>query len=660
MSRTPLEWKEFYTSSSFSAKYNYSGRLGAWIDDEGTHFRLWSPMAQEVHLRLFDHGSPEEDGTKGDAPTSDYTMQYGKNGVFSINSRKNLSGKYYDYLIQYEDETVQTVDPYAVSCGVNGLRGQILDLPATDPDGWVEEGPPAETEETVICETHVKDFSWDKSGGFPDDVRGRFLAFTKQHTSYNGKPTGLAYLKDLGVTHIQLLPVYDYCTVDEAAAFANNLKGTEGGEPYNWGYDPRNYFSPEGGLSSDPYRGEVRVRELKEAIMALHRAGFRVIMDVVFNHTYGTDTPLQKTAPWYHYRLNEDGSLSEGSHCGNDVASEMPMTHKFILDCVMYWAKEYHFDGFRFDIMGLLDTDLMNDIRRHLDDEFGKGEKLIYGEAWDMQTHAYGDAVMSDKSHFTKLDPSIGYFNDIIRDSVAGCAFIADDAGFVDGSKDEEALKKGIASCLGGDGIISNPSQSITFVSCHDNRTLWDKLSKINGLHPVGDSEDRRLRQNRLAAAIYLMTPGRPFFFIGEEGARTKNGDENSYNAPIEENAVHWDQLYEHEDLINYYKGLIALRKKLPILCRKDDHLSDDYMISGGSKDGLPEGLVFVQAKDDSGHLLFVYNGSEYGRKLSLPSGQWQLLADTDCSTYWENEKPHIENEKIVSEPLSALILKKI
>ncbi|MGN8773962.1 type I pullulanase [Candidatus Weimeria sp. HCP3S3_B5] len=660
MSRTPLEWKEFYTSSSFSSKYDYSGRLGAWVDEEGTHFALWSPMAQEVHLRLFEHGSKEEDGTEDDCPSSDYNMIYGKNGVFSINSKKNLSGKYYDYLIKHEDGTVVTVDPYAVSCGVNGQRGQILDLSTTDPDGWTEDRPPAKTPETVICETHVKDFSWDKSGGFPEEQRGRFLAFTSQHTSLGDKPTGLTYLKELGVTHIQLLPIYDYASVDEAAAFANHLKGSENGEPYNWGYDPRNYFSPEGGLSSDPYRGEVRVRELKEAVMALHKAGFRVIMDVVFNHTYGIDTPLQRTAPWYHYRLKDDGSLSEGSFCGNDVATEMPMTHKFITDCVTYWAREYHLDGFRFDIMSLLDTGLMNDIKRNLDEEFGKDEKIVYGEAWNMKTYPSGDVVMSDKDHFTRLDTSIGYFNDNLRDAITGKAFEPDDPGFVEGTRDHQALKKGIMSCLGGDGIISNPSQSITFVSCHDNLTLWDKLSRVNGLHPVGDSEEKRLSENRLAAAIYLMTPGRPFFFLGEEGARTKNGDENSYNAAIEENAIHWDQLYAHKDLIDYYKGLIALRKRLPILCRKDSGVKDDFMIWAGDEDGLPEGLVFVQAKDSSGHLLFVYNGSEYNRKLSLPAGKWKLLADTDCSSYWQDETPHIESERIVSKPMSALILKKV
>ena len=666
MSRTPREWKDFYLSSSFSSKYDHNGRLGAFADDSGTTFALWSPCALNVSLRLFSHGSREEDGTEEDEPIIVYQMQYGKNGVFTLHSRKNLSGTYYDFEIEHEDGKVITADPYAKACGVNGKRSMVIDLRTTDPEGWIEDRPPAKTDDTVICEVHVKDFSWDKSGGFPDDVRGRFLAFTKEKTYLNGEDksakTGIAYLKDLGVTHIQLMPVYDYGSVDEAASFADHLKGGKAGEPFNWGYDPVNYNCPEGSYSSDPYRGEVRITELKKAVMALHKAGFRVIMDVVYNHTYSLDSSFQKTVPWYYYRVDEDGKPSNGSGCGNDFASEMSMAHRFVKDSVLYWASEYHMDGFRFDLMGLLDTSLMNDIQNSLDEKFGKGEKLIYGEPWGAdKTHIEGKFIPSDKAHFKELDPEIGMFNDGIRDAVKGSVFEKEESGFADGGGDAAELKKGILSCLGGgDFPVENPGQSITYLSCHDNLTLWDKLSAVNWLKPVGDPEEKRLAQNRLCAAIYLCCPGRVFFLSGEEGARTKNGDENSYNASIEENAVKWDELCAHSDLIKYYRGLIGFRKSLPLLNRTDDGLSSDFRVSGGSADSLPEGLVLVQGGDKSGEVLMIFNGSAYQQSLALPSGKWQLCIDSERSDYWNAKEPVIADEKIVSPPMTALIFKKI
>lgn len=666
MSRTPREWKDFYLSSSFSSKYDYNGRLGAFADSDGTKFALWSPCALKVSLRLFTHGSKEEDGTDEDKPIIVYQMQYGRNGVFTLHTRKNLSGTYYDFEIEHEDGTVITPDPYAKACGVNGKRSMVIDLRTTDPDGWAEDKAPAKTADTVICELHVKDFSWDKSGGFPDDVRGRFLAFTKTKTYLNGEDkslkTGLPYLKDLGVTHIQLMPIYDYGSVDEALSFKNHLKGSKEEEHFNWGYDPVNYNCPEGSYSSDPYRGEVRITELKKAIMALHKAGFRVIMDVVYNHTYSLDSSFQKTVPWYYYRVDEEGKPSNGSGCGNDFASEMPMAHRFVKDSVLYWAEEYHIDGFRFDLMGLLDTSLMNDIKSSLDEKFGKDEKLIYGEPWGAdKTHMEGRFIPSDKAHFKELDPSVGMFNDCIRDAVKGSVFKKEEPGFADGSKDADQIKKGLLSCIGGDDFpVTNPGQSITYVSCHDNLTLWDKLSAVNWLRPVGDPEKKRIAQNKLCAAIYLMSPGRVFFLSGEEGARTKNGDENSYNASIEENALKWDELYAHSDLIKYYKGLIGLRKSIPLLNRTDKALSEDFRVTGGAADSLPDGLVLVQGGDDSAEVLMIYNGSSYQQSLGLPSGIWQLCADSDRSDYWQEKNLVIADEKVISEPMSALIFKKI
>ncbi|MQN01547.1 MAG: type I pullulanase [Lachnospiraceae bacterium] len=667
MTRTPREWKDFYLSSSFSSKYDYDGQLGAFADERGTTFTVWSPCAVNVSLRFFSHGSQEEDGTDIDVPVMVYRMQPGKNGVFTLHTRKNLSGTYYDFEIEHEDKTVTTPDPYAKACGSNGMRSMVIDLRTTDPEGWEADKPPAKTDETVISEVHVKDFSWDKSGGFPDDVRGRYLAFTKNKTYLNGDDksfrTGLSYLKNLGVTHIQLMPVFDYGSVNEADSFAFDLKGSKNGEPFNWGYDPVNYNCPEGSYSSDPYEGDVRIRELKSAIMAIHKAGFRVIMDVVYNHTYSLeDSSFQKTVPWYYYRIDKDGKPANGSGCGNDFASEMYMAHRFIKDSVLYWASEYHMDGFRFDLMGLLDTDLMNDIQASLDEIYGSGEKLVYGEPWGADNSSLeGKAHPSDKAHFKELDPEIGMFNDCIRDSVKGSVFEKHEPGFADGDKDASKLVKGILSTIGGkDFPVQNPGQSITYVSCHDNLTLWDKLSEVNWLKPTGDPEKKRLAQNRLCAAIYLMSPGRVFFLSGEEGARSKNGDENSYNASIEENAIKWDELYRHSDLIEYYKGLIGLRRSLPLLNRKDAALAEDFRVTGGSCDSLPDGLVLVQGGDESGEILMIFNGSNLSQLMALPSGKWQLCVDGDRSDYWTEDEPVLADEKIESEPMTAMIFKKI
>lgn len=297
-------------------------------------------------------------------------MKRQENGVWSYETGESLHGVYYDFLLDIEGERIQSADPYARACGVNGTRSMAVDLRKTDPEGWEEDVAPQKEGEQIIYELHVKEFSWDVSGGFPEHVRGKYPAFCCENTSLYGEgtyPTGTAYLKQLGVNYVQLMPVYDYGSVDEAGR----------ADGFNWGYDPLNYNVPEGSYSTDPFHGEVRIRELKEAIQALHRQGFRVIMDVVYNHTYSLDSWLQKTMPWYFYRVWEDGSVSNGSACGNDVASEQAMCAKYILESVLYWAEEYHMDGFRFDLMGLLDVELMNRIRKGLDARYGTGEKLV-------------------------------------------------------------------------------------------------------------------------------------------------------------------------------------------------------------------------------------------------------------------------------------------
>lgn len=472
MKKTALEWKKIYSSPDFHREYLYEGKLGFFYENmenvfRESVFRIWSPFAEGVMIRFY------RDGSEGDA-LAVYEMKRLEKGVWEYRTKEDLHGIYYDFALRIDGEVVISTDICAKACGINGKRSMAVDLRRTDPDGWDKDGAPENGTEQVIYETHVKEFSWDPAGGFPEEVRGKYRAFCCSDTTLHGDgvhPTGLSYLKELGVTHVQLMPVYDYGSVDEE------------GDPvqFNWGYDPMNWNVPEGSYSSDPARGEVRIRELKEAVQSLHRQGFRVIMDVVYNHTYSLDTAMQRTVPWYYYRVKEDGTLSNGSACGNDVASERPMCAKLILESVLYWAEEYHMDGFRFDLMGLLDVELMNRIRRALDERFGKGEKLVYGEPWaagyTAMEKGFRQAVKNNVRH---LDVNIGVFSDGTRDAVRGSVFRLKEPGFVSGAQGMEgAILNSAKAWQGKRGArMLAPSQTITYISAHDNQTLWDKLAE--------------------------------------------------------------------------------------------------------------------------------------------------------------------------------------
>ena len=361
--------KTFFDAEGFEYQYHCDAPLGAFVTARGTHFALWAPTAQRVILYL--HTSGHEGWAY-----AHHDMVCGERGLWTWDTEQNLDGVYYGYDVTVDGETRFIADPYARACGLNGVRSMVVDLARTNPPGWEKDKAPRRQAEDIIYEIHVKDFSCDPSSGVKDAWRGKFKALTQENTSIGSmgrRPTCLKYLKKLGVTHVELMPVYDYGSVDEA------------GNPdaFNWGYDPVNYNVPEGSYSTDPCRGEVRIREMKEAIAALHKNGLRVIMDVVYNHTYHLDRScLFGAVPWYYYRQNADGSASNGSGCGSEIASERSMCARYIVDSVLYWAEEYHIDGFRFDLMGMLDTDLMNRIRRELDARYGEGEKLVFGEPW--------------------------------------------------------------------------------------------------------------------------------------------------------------------------------------------------------------------------------------------------------------------------------------
>ena len=637
MNKEARELKDYYLTKEFEDKYNYAGSLGAKVDERGTVIRLWSPIAESVDLRLYDNGST------GEAETI-IPMKLCDRGVWEYAVNENLSGKYYDFALKIKGKTNISTDPYAKACGVNGKRSMIIDLNTTNPNGWGDDKAPFKGAEDIIYELHVKEFSYDKNAGFPENVRGKYKAFTVDNTTLRNEgkfPTGLNYIKELGVSHIQLLPVYDFASVDEAG----------GEDGFNWGYDPLNYNVPEGSYASDAARGEVRIREFKEMIQAIHNKGLRVIMDVVYNHTFSLDNALQNSMPYYHYRLDAEGELSDGSACGNDIASEMPMTEKYIIDSVLYWCEEYHIDGFRFDLMGLLTVDLMNKVQKALDEAYGRGEKLIYGEPWTAaKTHMEKGAKGAVKDNVKLLDENIGIFSDDIRDSIKGHVFYEEVAGFVNGNlKQTDKIEEGLTSF----GL--SPNHIISYVSCHDNHTLWDKLTIT-----TGDEAERR-KQNKLAAAIYMSCQGRVFIYSGEEYLRTKNGEHNTFNMPIGLNKMDWELTEKNKDMVSFYKELIGLRKEMTGLCDKSKTAKDN--ITTFVKE---EGLLGVKVANKETSLvkptykeaLIIFNANKEEKTITLPEGKYKLLINTVKKN---NERDDIlVSDKIKINGITALFLGKM
>lgn len=622
--KTAKEWKAFYSTTDFEQNYTYKNNdLGAICTEDGTSILLWSPVAESVSVCFY------QDGEQAEAYRVE-KMKKQEYGVWKYVTKENLHGVYYDFRLQIESEKIRSADPYAKACGVNGNRSMIVDLKKTDPAGWEEDKAPKKTEEQIIYELHIKEFSWDPSGGFPEKYRGKYKAFTSENTTLHNDgvhPTGISYMKELGVTHVQLMPAYDYGSVDESVE--------NGG--FNWGYDPMNYNVPEGSYATDAKNGEVRIREFKEMIRSLHKNGFRVIMDVVYNHTYSLDAWFQKTMPWYYYRVHENGETANGSACGNDVASERTMCGKYILDSVLYWAKEYHIDGFRFDLMGLLDTKLMNEIAEKLDEIYGKGEKLIFGEPWAADDTAMEkDAIPALKCNVAKLNENVGMFCDDTRDAIKGHVFEGEIPGFVNGGKGkEEEILSSVKAWCGKDSDVKAPSQIITYVSAHDNWTLWDKLSL------TVEKKEEQMKINKMAAAIYMTCQGTLFFLSGEEFARTKGGRENTYNAPIEINRLDWGLAYQNKELRMYYQGLIALRKQLPGLCDKS---KDAWKRISGEwkKDGVVGFYVDNKREKECSTwktLYIIYNSRTEGFEAKLPKGNWELLLNGKDSFLWKHPK---------------------
>ena len=549
-----------YSDMSALDQYAYSGNdLGAVYSKSSTTFKVWAPTASNVQLKRYKTGSDSESGA-GVIETKAMTKQ--GQGIWSVTVSGDIAGTYYTYLVTNNGSTKETVDIYAKSTGVNGLRGMVVDLDSTDPAGWDNDTriPCKNQTDAIIWEAHVRDFSSSSDSGMKN--KGKYLAFTETGTTVNNDgqhPTGIDYLEDLGVTHVHLLPVYDYASVDETKLDTDQ---------FNWGYDPMNYNTPEGSYSTNPYDGSVRVKEFKQMVQSLHKKGIGVVMDVVYNHTYsggsGKNDWFDYTVPNYYYRQDAKGGYSNASGCGNETASDREMYQKFMIDSLKYWATEYHLDGFRFDLMGVHDVDTMNKIRQELDKI--SPDILIYGEPWTADTTTCPKAT-AVQGNMSLVSDEIAAFNDMVRDAIKGSCFNATSPGFIQGAVGfETALKGGIqanSTSMAGDGKWSKaPSQTVTYTSSHDNYTLYDKLVKTcKGGSGYGNRYDDLAAMNKLAGGIILTSQGISFFQAGEEFARSKYGDENSYNSSTSVNQLKWSNTVTFSDIVGYYKGLISIRK---------------------------------------------------------------------------------------------------
>lgn len=617
-----------FDSREFAKKYHYDGAdLGASYTKEQTVFKVWAPTAEQVKLCLYSDGADE-------TCIGEYVMEQKDQGVWFVCVQKDLEGIYYTYQVTVDEKTEETQDIYGRACGVNGKRSMVVDLKKTDPEGWDEDTFSKRGKIVpAIYELHIKDFSSDSHSGVTKEHRGKYLAFTEEDTTLDGEgkfPTCLSYLKELGISYIHLLPTFDFGSVDESKPLENQ---------FNWGYDPLNYNVPEGGYATDAEDGYVRIKEFKQMVQAIHRAGLGVVMDVVYNHTYDTNSAFQKTVPYYYYRLEEDGTFSNGSACGNDTASERYMYRKFMIESVCYWAKEYHIDGFRFDLMGLHDVETMNEIRTALDRLPEGKEILMYGEPWSGDgTAMRKGCIPALKKNVEYLDGRIAIFNDDTRDTIKGHVFYEKEQGYINGNAElgEKIPSCVLAWCDGKGGYTpKNPGQTITYVSAHDNFTLWDKLNYTLYEKPdfYGENEEI-LRLNRMAAGIVMTSLGTPFFQAGEEFARTKNGISDSFKTESAVNQLDWMRAYEYKELIEYYKGLLAIRKHFLALSSKDSAVLDYFTFY----DTKPEEMIAfavrgIQAEEDWwDELLVIYQNEDAEKVFELPEGKWQLLCDgTKC-----------------------------
>ena len=624
----------FVRSNDFDNYFSYDGELGALYEKEGTLLRVWTPTAKSVEVWIY-----ADDSFKG--PSTKIEMVQKPKGIFEAYLPGDQHGTIYVYKILFLNNRESiSVDPYARATTVNGMKSVIADLNRTNPDGWGERLPAfGLPEEAIIYELHIRDFSISETSGIVN--KGKFLGLTEKNTqNASGRKTGLDYLIDLGITHIQILPMFDYATVDEA-----NLTEPQ----YNWGYDPLNYNVPEGSYSTDPFDPFNRIFELKQMIRTLHENGLRVIMDVVYNHVYDPkDQALERTVPGYFYRYNADGSLANGTGVGNDTASERHMMRKYIIDSVKYWAKEYHLDGFRFDLMGIHDSVTMNAIREALDKI--DPSIIIIGEGWEMSTPLPEDLKASQRN--AQAMPRIAHFNDSIRIALKGSDFGDEkDRGFISGKNYlEDLLLRNIkgAMHLSSHSSYVDPEQVIQYVEAHDNLTLYDKLLRSN----PDDSEEVRIKRHTLATSIVLLSQGVPFIHGGQEFLRTKAGVANSYQSPDEINQFEWERVTTFQESVAYVKGLIALRKseylfRLHTIEEIEAHftiLSENFNI-----------VAFSLTNSEKKYIV-IFNGNRSDTIFRIQKGKYAILVE-DNQVFLESMPEAVLMEKILVKAHTTSVL---
>jgi len=629
---------DIYSSHAFEETYTYSGHdLGALWSADKTTFRLWAPTAKAAWVKLYKSGNPEESDLLEALP-----LTAAEHGTWVTEKQGDLHGIYYTWLVDVEEKIVEACDPYARTTGVNGHRAMIIDLASTNPEGWEADknpNPVASITDAVIYELHIRDLSSHESAGITH--KGKFLGLTETGTGTKDYPTGIDHIKALGITHLHLLPVFDFGSVDEAAP-----DGTQ----YNWGYDPVNFNVPEGSYSTDPFHGEVRVQEMKQMVKTLHDNGLSVVMDVVYNHVFNTEAfCFNRLVPGYFSR-SVGGKLSNGSCCGNDTASERSMVRKYIIDSVKYWTEEYHIDGFRFDLVGLIDTRTINEVMAAV--HAHHPHVIFYGEGWSMNTDLTKpgmDLTVQGNSH---LVPGFAFFSDTIRDQLRGSVFDNAAPGFVCGEKLPKAELED--SFMGIPLWATGPAQSVNYVSCHDNNTLFDRIR----LAVPKETRENQIKMNRLAAAFTLLSQGIPFLLAGEDLLRTKPGkngtfDSNSYKSSDAVNSIKWDTLQqpEYQKNLDYYKGLLAFRKAHPSLrLRSREEVCRQVRAIPCPN---PHVLAF-QIEEEDGRIFAAFNADHHAVSLTLPAGKWHPCIREDVAG---TEFLGDVGGSISVAPLSALVL---
>ena len=632
-----------FSTPDFEAKYTYTGSdLGAVWTPEKTAFRVWAPTAMEVDLRLYRTGTPDADDLIEKIP-----MTRDVCGTWTAVCKGDLNGRYYTYSVLLESGWNEACDPYARTTGVNGKRAMVLDLKSTDPEGWETDTDPNAGKaftDAVIYELHVRDLSIDESSGIKN--KGKFLGIVEPGTkNATGVSTGLDHIKELGITHLHLLPVYDYATVDESRPE----------EPqYNWGYDPLNYNTPEGSYSTDPFNGAVRVREMKQMVKGLHDNGISVIMDVVYNHVYKKEFFCFNQIVPYYFSRTRNGKFSDGSGCGNDTASERSMVRKYIVDSVCYWADEYHIDGFRFDLVGLIDVDTINEIIAQVHKKHPN--IVFYGEGWNMNTEPTKPCTMANQAN-ARLTPGFAYFNDTLRDALRGSVFSSKALGFVTGAV---AIGHKLEKCFFGMADwCPTPSQTINYVSCHDNNTILDRIT----LAVPDRSFEDRVRMCKLGAAFYMTSQGIPFMQAGEEMLRSKpNGKggfvENSYKSSDRVNSIKWNLLNEkvYQDTLEYYKGLIAFRKAHPVLRMTSSYDVLSHVVPVRCLHPHV-GAFHINGDipgESSKEMFLIFSAADTAETVTLPDGKWKLCINGEQAG---TETIEVVEGTLAVPPISAMVL---